>query len=269
MRLFFILFLGFCSISGLARSGIEQGIAAGDNPAGIEFVFIQGGSFEMGNVSGEGRDDEKPVHTVTVSGFYLGKTEVTVAQYRIFCNATNRKIPRKPEWGWQDDHPVVHVSWDDAVAFCTWAGCRLPSEAEWEYAARNRGERIRYSWGNAFPLGKKGGNVADESVRQAHPDWILFNGYDDGYVHTAPVGSFESNALGLYDMTGNVFEWCADWYGVYGETPQTDPRGPGSGTFRVLRGFSWVNDPLFCSTSSRFKNKPKISFDCYGFRAAR
>jgi formylglycine-generating enzyme required for sulfatase activity len=132
-----------------------------------------------------------------------------------------------------------------------------------------QGERIQYSWGNGFPNGKIGGNIADESAKRLNPGWTIFKGYDDGYANTAQVASYEPNALGLYDMTGNVFEWCADWYGQYGETSQPDPQGPDSGSYRVLRGYSWINDSGNCRTTNRFKNNPKIWCDCYGFRVVR
>ena len=239
------------------------------NPAKIEFVLIRGGSFEMGDIIGIGEPDQKPVHTVKVSDFYLGRTEVTVAQYRTFCKATGRRMPQAPGWLLNDDHPIINVSWNDAKAFCEWAGCRLPTEAEWEYAARNRGDSLRYSWGNDSPFDKAGGNVADESAKKQNLTTTIFDGYDDGYAKTAPVASFNPNALGLYDMTGNVWEWCADWYGKYGEKSQIDPKGPDSGSFRVLRGGSWINDPESSVVTNRFKNRPNIWYDCYGFRVAR
>jgi len=239
------------------------------NALGIEFVFVQGGTFQMGDVFGNGDSDEKPVHTVTVSDFYLSKTEITVAQYRAFCKATRRRMPPPPEWGWQDDHPIVNVSWYDAKAFCDWAGYRLPTEAEWEFAARNRGEPIQYAWGNDFPSNQKGGNVADESLKKHNPKTTIFENYNDGYPYTSAVASFSPNPLGLYDMTGNVWEWCADWYGEYRENPQIDPKGPDAGQYKVLRGGSWINDPQSSRTTNRFKNRPKNWYNCYGFRVAK
>ncbi len=236
---------------------------------GIEFVFVQAGTFQMGDVFGNGDSDEKPVHTVTVSDFYLSKTEITVAQYRAFCKATRRKMPPTPEWGWQDNHPIVNVSWYDAKAFCDWAGCRLPTEAEWEFAARNRGEPIQYAWGNHFPSNKVGGNVADESLRKYNPKTTIFENYDDGYPYTAPVATYPPNAFGLYDMTGNVWEWCEDWYGRYESTSSIDPKGPESGQYKVLRGGSWINDPQSSRTTNRFKNRPRNWYNCYGFRVAK
>jgi sulfatase modifying factor 1 len=261
--------VGLVALSIHAQTPAPEVAGAKDNSVGIEFVFIPGGTFEMGDVFGDGRPDEKPVHLVTLSDFYLGQTEVTVSQYNAFCKATRRKMPLAPDWGWQDDRPIVNVNWDDAMAFCEWAGCRLPTEAEWEYGARNRGELILYSWGNDPPDSTLGGNVADESARKGNPRMAVFAGYDDGCVQTAATASFSPNSLGLYDMTGNVWEWCADWYGDYSEAPATNPKGPESGAYRVLRGGSWINDPASSRTTTRFKNKPTIWFECYGFRVAR
>jgi len=262
-RIIFLLCLG----CGLALSGRTP--VADNNPAGLEFVFITGGTFDMGDIFNRGDADSRPVHRVTVSDFYLGKTEVTVAQFRVFCKATRRRMPLAPEWGFQEDHPVVNVNWTLAQAFCDWAGGRLPTEAEWEYAARNRGDSLRFDWGNGAPFGPAGGNVADESLRVVKPRTLIFEGYTDGWRFTSPVASFDPNPLGLADMTGNVWEWCADWHGPFAPEPAVDPKGPACGTHRVLRGGSWMNDPASCGTTNRFRNRPKNFYECYGFRVAR
>jgi formylglycine-generating enzyme required for sulfatase activity len=179
------------------------------------------------------------VHSVKVSDFYMSKTEVTVASYRAFCQANNRKMPDAPGWGWQDNHPVVNVSWNDAVAFCNWIGCRLPTEAEWEYACRA---------GRTTPF-NTGENL---TTAQANYDGNYLNKYfrKGKYIgQTAPVGSYSPNACGLYDMHGNVWEWCCDWYGsdYYAECKKqgtvVNPRGPTTGSYRVNRGggltFHW------------------------------
>jgi formylglycine-generating enzyme required for sulfatase activity len=236
------------------------------NPAGIEFVFVKGGTFQMGDVMGDNEfNDEKPLHSVTVSDFYLGKTEVTVAQYRAFCNATVRSMPQAPSWGWHDGHPIVHVSWNDAKAFCNWAGCRLPTEAEWEYAAREGGKKVRF--GN-------GKDIAD-------PSEINFNGsteYKKPYSvcglfrrQTRPVWRFSPNSLGLYDMSGNVWEWCSDWYGekYYESSPSFNPQGPSSGSNRVLRGGSWDDAPWGVVCTIRGRNYTGIQVNYFGFRVAR
>ena len=160
---------------------------------------------------------------------------------------------------------MVNVSWDDAKAYCQWAGYRLPTEAEWEYAAREGGRKVRF--GN-------GRDVAD-------PGEINFDGsqqYKMSYSRsginrnkTAAVGSFAANALGLHDMSGNVWEWCSDWYaaGYYGSSPRTDPRGPASGTGRILRGGSWSVSPDNCRVTYRFRLSRDYRSDNIGFRVVR
>jgi formylglycine-generating enzyme required for sulfatase activity len=235
-------------------------------PSEIEFVFIKGGTFQMGDVKGDGEyDDEKPVHSVTLSDFYIGKTEVTVAQYRAFCSATGRSMPPAPSWGWRENHPVVNVSWNDAMAFCGWAGCRLPTEAEWEYAARECGKNARF--GNGKDLADPSGINFDG--RQEHQKPYSTAGSSRG--QTAPAGSFAPNALGLFDMSGNAAEWCSDWYGdsYYSASSILNPQGPGSGSSRVLRGGSWTSGPRTARCPYRLGNNPDFRYDYYGFRVAR
>lgn len=223
--------------------------------SGIEYVLIRGGTFEMGDAFGDGEADERPLHSVTLSDYYLGKTEVTVAQYRAFCSSTGRSMPDAPSWGWQDSHPVVNVSWNDAVAFCSYARCRLPTEAEWEFAAREGGQRIKWS------------GTSDEN-RLAEYAWWSSN--SDG--HSQPVASKRSNALGLYDMSGNVWEWCSDWYGndYYRSGPAVNPQGPSSGRTHVLRGGSWGdNVTRYLRCSSRVNVDPEVRVNYVGFRVCR
>jgi formylglycine-generating enzyme required for sulfatase activity len=236
------------------------------NRSDVEFVLIQGGTFQMGDVMVDNEaNDEKPVHSVTVSDFYLGKTEVTVSQFRAFCSATGRSMPEAPSWGWQDDNPIVNVSWNDAKAFCDWAGVRLPTEAEWEYAAREGGKNVRF--GN-------GKNTAD-------PEEINFDAraeYKKPYSlggryrqRTISVASFAPNSLGLYDMSGNVWEWCSDWYGenYYSNSPSMNPQGPSSGSARVLRGGSWDYSPWLVRCAFRGWGNPGLRYLNSGFRVAR
>jgi formylglycine-generating enzyme required for sulfatase activity len=197
---------------------------------------------------------------------------------------------RNPYFSQTDSHPVVLVSWYDTVEYCNWLsrnegrdqcytisgtnvscdfsrnGYRLPTEAEWEYAARSGGKDYKYSWGNGSPSG----NIADERLKKTFSDWSIWDGYDDGYVYTAPVGSFRPNELGLYDITGNVWEWCWDWYDSYDPAVQTDPRGPSSpGVYRVLRGGAWESVPI--GLSATYRNNPlpgdRVN-DRVGFRVA-
>ena len=238
-------------------------------PNGIEFVHIPGGTFEMGDVFGEGLSNETPVHSVTLDDYYLSKTEVTFAQYDAFCEATGKRKPGDEGWG-RGRLPLINVNWDDANAFCRWLSretgkdIRLPTEAEWEYAARERGKRVRF--GN-------GKNIAD-------PNGINFDGsaeYKESYSHTGifrqkslPVGSFAPNSLGLYDMSGNVWEWCADLDkgNYYKNSPTHNPQGPSSGYFRVLRGGSWRDPSEYCRASSRINHYPGDGYYYHGFRLA-
>ena len=230
-------------------------------------VYIPGGTFRMGS---KFNADEKPKHNVTIKGFYLDKYEVTVAEFRAFCKATRHRMPRQPSWN-NDNHPVVNVSWNAARAYAKWKGKRLPTEAEWEYAARIGNERLFYSWGNVKPSRRRGGNIADESIRAEKRFWKIWKGYYDGFVYTSPVGVFNPNQFGLHDMTGNVCEWCEDWYDAnyYKNSPQTNPNGPDKGTHRVVRGGSWNMGPRKVLTTKRFYFRPEVELDHIGFRCAK
>ncbi|MFZ5519490.1 MAG: SUMF1/EgtB/PvdO family nonheme iron enzyme [Candidatus Zhuqueibacterota bacterium] len=231
--------------------------------AGIEWVFVPGGTFDMGDTFGEGNSDELPVHSVTVSDFYMSKTEVTVAQYRAFCTATNRSMPDPPGYGWQDNHPIENVNWHDAVAYCEWAGCRLPTEAEWEYAAREGGKKVRFGNGKQVA-------IAAEINFQAN--------YKYPYSITGvyrqeptPVASFAPNALGLYDMSGNVWECCSDWYDAnyYQNRVSTNPNGPSYGQARVSRGGSWYYKADDCRAANRWWDNPATGNYNRGFRVVQ
>jgi len=196
--------------------------------------------------------DERPRHRVRLNAFYMYKTEVTVAQYRKFCQATGRTMPpapRKPcsggrdPWTWQDAHPIANVSWEDARAYAEWAGAALPTEAEWEKAAKG-GDRRVFPWGDDWPPPKGAGNFADQTFGAFRLcSKYVVEGYNDGFAFTAPVGSFAANPYGLYDMAGNVAEWCADWYdpAYYKNSPRRHPTGPANGVWRVVRGGSWYD----------------------------
>lgn len=268
--------------------------AAEDPPIGAGWVPIPVGSFEMGATASEldaawKRFDwppearrravnEEPLHTVSLRAFQMTRHEVSVADFRRYCKAVGREMPDPPEWGWEDSHPVVNVSWDDAQAFCAWAGGRLPTEAEWEYAARgdaggagSKPHRL-FVWGDVDPAGGAGfGNLPDESLKQVRPDRKIFEGYRDGFAFTAPCGSFSSNSRGLHDLAGNAFEWCADWYGVsyYSSSPAADPAGPERGDYRVLRGGSWLSDPYGLRVSYRYYELPGYRSYYVGFRVVR
>jgi sulfatase modifying factor 1 len=228
----------------------------------VGMVFVEGGTFEMGSNSGMG--DEKPLHSVTVSDFNISKTEVTFEQYDVFCDATGvyrsyilaEDIDKPDDEGWgRGDRPVINVSWHDAVAYCEWMSkatgktYRLPTEAEWEYAARggNKSKGYKYSGSNDL-----------EAV-----GW-----YDNNSgSKTHPVAQKKPNELGLYDMSGNVFEWCSDWYdeGYYSGSPQTDPQGSNLGKYRVLRG-GWFDFDHFCRVAVRDGDNPDGRNGDLGFR---
>jgi sulfatase modifying factor 1 len=167
------------------------------------------------------------------------------------------------------------VSWNDAVAFCKWLSkkegksYRLPTEAEWEYACR-AGTTTRYSSGDDFETLAKVGNVADATAKAKFPDWSWAIAASDGYVFTAPVGKFNPNAFGLYDMHGNVWEWCADWYGdeYYAASPADDPMGPASGAGRVFRGGGWRNYAGYSRSALRAYSTPGSRSSDMGFRVS-
>jgi len=227
-------------------------------PAGDEMVCIPPMSVAIGCVRGDGDcdGDEQPRHAVSFGrGFWIGATEVTVGAYAGYAAATGRPMPRQPEWS-AADHPVVNVSWDDAAGYCAWAGGRLPSEAEWEAAARGGVEGGRYpSGGRLDPAALNADGVAA----------------GDTFEKTAPVRSFPANGFGLFDMAGNVWEWCADWYEprAYASGDVVDPRGPEAGSLRVVRGGSWTSNAWRLRLSYRFRLSPSETSVTLGFRCAR
>ncbi len=206
--------------------------------------------------SNDGRDDEKPVHTVSLKSFYMSATEITFTQYDKFCNATGRSKPGDNGWG-RGNRPVINVSWDDAVTFCKWVSVqtgktiRLPTEAEWEYAAwgGNKSRGCKYSGSN---------DLADVA-------WYS----DNSGSKTHEVRLKQPNEIGLCDMSGNVWEWCADWYGSYTSDSQTNPIGPSSDSYRVIRGGSWLNYDNVCQLTGRLRSNPVGWSNNVGFRCAR
>ena len=274
------------------------------NDVTMEFVLVPAGTFQMGSPSGEKerRPDEER-HTVEIShDFYLSKHEVTRGQFRAFVTDTGyrtepetdgqgawgydggaRKIEgRKPVYTWMstgfaqtDEHPVVNVTWNDAHAFAGWLArrskqaMRLPTEAEWEYAARARSITRFYSGDDAETLANVG-NVADGAAKKQFPDWQTTIAADDGYVFTAPVGHFPANRFGLHDMHGNVWEWCEDWLGPYASLSARDPAGESDAMgVRVMRGGSWGKRiPQIASSALRFSGAPPSRDMDVGFRVS-
>ena len=240
----------------------------------IEWVRIPAGTFEMGCVPGdtECSDDERPRHQVTLqTAFDLMATEATVGMVRSFVVLP--APPQQPPWNGGDLRPAVNVTWDEANTFCRQAGGRLPTEAEWEYAARAGRVGEIYAWGNGPPVvdGRPAANVADESTRRDHPEWTIFDRYVDGHALTAPVGSFPASAYGLYDMSGNVWEWVADWFETdyYRRSPTVNPLGPETGIGRVVRGGSWGDYARGLRLSYRSLARPGARGIDVGFRCAR
>jgi len=216
-------------------------------------ALIPAGEFQMGDSFNEGHTNERPVHTVYLDAFYIDRYEVTNALYKKFIEATGHQTSRywnDPSYN-QPDQPVVGVSWDDAEAYARWAGKRLPSEAEWEKAAR--GGLV----GKRYPLGN------DISHNDAN--------YDNAIGITTPVGKFPPNGYGLYDMAGNVGEWVADWYlwNYYDISPQKNPNGPDTGSSRVHRGGTLVNSPSYSRCAFRNYHHPSLTPYHIGFRCAQ
>lgn len=210
----------------------------------------------MGNTEMESEADNHPSHEVALHTFSISKTPITVVQYREYCRATSTTMPAPPSLGWIDSNPITNVSWQDAVGYTDWLAnktgkhYRLPTEAEWEYAARGGNQ----SKGNLYA----GSNSLD-SV-----GWYRDNSSGKPYL----VAQKRPNELGIYDMSGNVWEWCSDWYGAdyYASSPKDNPRGPASGTYRVLRGGSWFNTPDYCQAAFRYYYDPSDHNDYTGFR---
>ncbi|MBI5083757.1 MAG: formylglycine-generating enzyme family protein [Acidobacteria bacterium] len=249
--------------------------------------------------------DEYPAHRVRITrAFFMGRTEVTVGQFRQFTEATGYRtdaerdgeggwgydeatgmcVGRRPRFSWKDpgfpqtqDHPVVNVTWDDALAYCKWLGkldgktYRLPTEAEWEYAAR-AGTTTRYFSGDEPKALQAFANVVDDTgiTSFPHVNEIVIP-RAEGHRFTAPVASFKPNPWGLYDMAGNVWEWCSDRYGedAYAHSRLNDPRGPRRGDLRVRRGGAWNSWPLWARSSFRNWNTPWSRCLNLGFRVVR
>lgn len=264
-------------------------------------------------------DGELPRHKVRITKpFLMGQHEVTLNQFLVFYHDANYKCEcerdGKPSWGYENgrlvestrfrpwaplawkiemDHPVIYVSWNDAVAFCDWLSkkegttYRLPTEAEWEYACR-AGSNSRYHFGNDPEELVRFANAADAEWKTLSPNSVIgsfdkhgkktvtnipfpFISRRDGYAWTAPVGKFQPNAFGLYDMHGNVEEWCSDWYDehYYETSPMDDPQGPSAGSSRVFRGSSFRAPPVCLRCAGRFDGSPSLCGCNSGFRVVR
>jgi formylglycine-generating enzyme required for sulfatase activity len=251
---------------------------------GLPYAYIPPGRFRMGCSEGDTEcfKEESPPHNVTITkGFWMGQTEVTVEAYKRFTKATGRAMPSEPiaigdknlNPGWNNDGvPMTMVTWIDAHEYCEWAGLRLPTEAEWEYAARAGSTGSRY--GSLDSVAWYGDNSGDKTLDTASiwkdDQKNYFKRVVENGNHPHPVGQKQANAFRLYDMLGNVWEWTADWYKetYYGESPEEDPQGPPGGELRVLRGGSWGNPPVVVRVSYRVRNQPSVRINGNGFRCS-
>ncbi len=241
----------------------------------MRWASIPAGRFQMGCVPGDRQclDNEKPRHPVDVAAFRMMTTDVTVGTYRAYSQRSGTSMLAQPEWNSRDDQPVVNVSWADAAAFCKAMDARLPTEAEWERAARGGVDGEIYAWGNSVtPIvnGRKMANVADEAAKRKNPGWTdFFAGYDDGHVATSPVGTFPPNRFGLYDMAGNVWHWTSTLDRPYPYRANDGRENPDSTDRRILRGGSWVTPPRGFRLSYRVRDDPRDEDDYHGFRCAQ
>jgi len=276
-----------------------------------QMILVEGGVFMMGCTSEQKdcEDNEKPVHKVELSSFYMGTTEVSFAEYDTYCESTGKNKPHDYGWG-RENRPVIDVSWYDAVEYCNWLskeeglepcysidkehkdpnnekefdtlkwtvscdfeknGYRLPTEAEWEYAARggNKSKGYRYSGTSVEEELYMYGNFCDSSCVLTNEETIQ----NDGYAYTAPVGMYKPNELGLYDMSGNVWEWCWDWYAydtyVIDQSLGRTPRGSTSGAVRVVRGAAAFEHAIHLRVSMRSMLLPTYQGYFCGFRLVR
>ena len=270
---------------------------------GMTLLYVPAGEFKMGAADSDSQAGarEKPQHTVYLDAFWIDQTDVTNALFKKFSDATSYKTDAEKQgsgyvfdataksWSdtkgadWQhprgpgsnlnglDQHPVVQVSWNDAKAYCIWAGGDLPTEAQWEKVARwddvKKQSRI-YPWGDQAVAGNLL-NFADRNLNVDGADKTI----DDGYQYTSPVGHYPNGAspYGALDMAGNVGQWVADWYGetYYTSSPNRNPTGPTSDQYHVLRGGSWYNVASYVRASARYWSGPVDRLDVIGFRCAR
>jgi formylglycine-generating enzyme required for sulfatase activity len=255
---------------------------------GVPMVLIPDGSFDMGadadtalaecqkfygSCSRDWYTSEEPIHRVFLDNYYIDQYEVTNARYAAcvdegVCDPpiVTDDLSRGEYYGSSTyaDYPVIFVKWYDAQTYCQWRGARLPTEAEWEKAARGRLEGKLYPWGDTFDGERV--NFCDRNCKSRYAN----QDYDDGYENTAPVGSYAPNGYGLYDMAGNVWEWVADWYDkdYYAHSPASNPGGPASGERRVLRGGSWYNFGSYYRAAHCYSYDPSNVYSIVGFRCA-
>ncbi|MCP4128371.1 MAG: formylglycine-generating enzyme family protein [Gammaproteobacteria bacterium] len=229
-------------------TGLREGDEWTEPTTDMEFVYVPGGTFMMGDIFGDGDDDEKPVHGVRLDGFYIGKYPVTQGQWKKVTGNNPSEFKKG------DNYPAEQVSWNNAQAFITKLAAMsdgkyrfsLPTEAQWEYAARSGGKKERYAGGDDIDAVAWYGKNSNRSTR--------------------PVGTKKPNGLGIYDMSGNVWEWCQDWHESYTASAVVNPTGADTGSERVLRGGSWGSGARNCRTADRFRDVPRFGNSSIGFR---
>ncbi len=226
---------------------------------GIDWISISSGTFIMGSSEAEFEmsEDEKE-HEVTLKAFKMSKNEITFEQFDKFCEATKMQKLNDEGWG-RGNRPVINISWHEAVAFAEWLGCRLPTEAEWEYAAR-ASTTTPFNTGSCLTTSQA--NICG---------YLPYNSCSKGEFlkKTLPVGSFAPNSWGLNDMHGNIFEWCNDWYGKYPTVSQTNPKGIASGTERIIRGGAWDSFASGSRCAYRGNITPVTRENNIGFRIVK
>jgi formylglycine-generating enzyme required for sulfatase activity len=323
-------------LPGVFGSNYRIKIVADDGqstPVPDGMVAIPGGTFQMGDSFSEGSSAELPVHTVTLSPFYMSRYAITNQQYCDFlnsaypsqitvtsnvvyqsgsgtsypyCDTYQSSTSSQIDWNGStftvrtksgrdmSNDPMVRVSWYGAVAYANWRsqqegrqpcynlstwecdfnanGYRLPTEAQWEYAARGGLAGKRFPWGDTINhdyANYRANGSAYSYDTSPYTTWTYHPTWNDGVMpYTSPVGSFSANGYGLYDMAGNVWEWCHDWYSstYYSSSPSSDPTGPTTGTYRVLRGGGWYNSAHICRVAYRYHDNPNYRVNNYGFR---
>jgi len=289
MRILILVILSMTALSHVAAAPAE--LIGKD---GAPMLLIAEGPFLRGSPDGQGDPDEHPQRTITLSPFYMDRYEVTNRRYQVFLNSTQHRTPEHccdqayNVWNGTEitakllDHPVVNVDWHDAAAYCAWAGKRLPTEAEWEKAARGTDGRD-YPWGNVHDRMRANGvsywsGTDFGSAEEARAWWAGENGAGviaikgvQGIL-TVPVTEMEKGATpaGLMHMAGNVWEWTADWYDpkAYENMNERNPRGPAGGEFKIHRGGSWLNQRGLLRSAMRDASRPTMRNHGTGFRCA-
>lgn len=242
-------------LDGYFKTG-KSTIVKKDGKPKIEMVDIQGSTYLMGSQESEkGRNSDEIQHKVTLSDYRISKYEITFEMYDAYCDSLGLEKPDDNGWG-RGNRPVINVTWREANNFAQWMGGRLPTEAEWEYAAKGGGN---LPFGKSECLSNKIANFDGNSKQLRCNDF-------EKVGKTLPVGSLEPNGYGLYDILGNVYEWCSDWYGEYQAGTSVNPTGPQTGNVKVNRGGCWANSATSCKVSSRESGTTEFRGNRIGFR---